>query len=354
MLNDKIQKDELSLLYSLTGDITPLGNGLINQTYLAQRKTGEKIVLQRINTLIFQKPHHITQNIKLISKELKKSEIYNLGILIPVKNLKGEDGGFTKDKSYWRATEYSSELKSVGLIENTKQAEEGGYGFGLFSAALVHINPKNIHETIPDFLNLIRRFEAFKQAVKKDTALRAAECSAEISYLLSQEHICKAWLSYCAKLPVRITHNDTKINNLLFTQDDKAKMVIDLDTVMPGFLMHDFGDMVRTMIPTIDENSAELKSLMIREDIFTALAKGYLKALGFIITKDEVSSLLFGARAMILISALRFLTDYLEGDRYFKITSPKHNLVRCQNQICLNQKIVKDYKKLERILISCI
>jgi hypothetical protein len=352
MLSNKIHKNELMALYGLKDKISPLGDGLINQTYFASTQTGSQIVLQRINTEIFLTPHHITENILVISKELSNSSIYDLDILTPVQNLKGEDSCFTKDGSYWRATKYSSDLKSVNLIENSMQAYEGGFAFGIYSAALIHIDPRSIHETIPNFHDLISRFEKFKIAITQDTVSRVAKCSDEINYILNQRHVCEIWTSYKKKLPLRITHNDTKINNLLFCDNDKARMVIDLDTTMPGLLMHDFGDMVRTMTPTVDENSTNLDQLSIREDIFSSMTKGYLEALNPIITELEISSLLFGAQAITLIMSLRFLTDYLQGDHYFKTTSENHNLERSRNQIRLNKEIVKNYEKLEKIIKS--
>lgn len=335
-------------------EIEPYGNGHINDTYVVNPA---RFIIQRINTNIFKNPYELMENIKNVTAHLREKIIKEGGdpdreTLTVVKTDNGENFLKTEDGCF-RVYKFIENTKTV---ENDKTIEDiynAGKGFGRFQNMLSDYPAHTLHETIKDFHNTVKRVEALKEAIKEDKAGRAESVKEEIEFALS----CARFSDVVVKgiedgsIPVRVTHNDTKINNILF--DDKtgeAVAVIDLDTVMPGSMLYDFGDTLRMGASTGAEDETDLSKVWFDEKIFEEFAKGFLSETKNSLTEREIELLPFSAKLMTYECGIRFLTDYLNGDTYFKIHRPNHNLDRARNQF----KLVKNIEEKETILIDII
>jgi len=328
-----------------------LHGGLINATYLVESELGEKIVLQRVNTTVFTKPELVMENIRLVTRHLKQvaSDSRNLHLLPTTDGasfiLDGEGG-------LWRAFNYLSGCIGHEQVDTPKQAYEAGKAFGTFLTQLNGMDTSNLAETIPDFHHTPQRLETFWTALKEDSQNRAVDLTSYLPFIKE----CTSWageieaLRKAGALPNRVTHNDTKISNVLFDREtQQAVCVIDLDTVMTGTMLYDFGDLVRTSINSASE-AAPATSVNCRLDIFQALAKGYLEATGGTLTSAEKENLVFSAKLITFELAIRFLTDYLNGDQYFRINQPRQNLDRARNQLRLVKLIQENEGTMEEIV----
>lgn len=334
------------------------GSGHINDTYCLYNKQPHEpnYLLQRINHHVFKDVSALTDNIYLVLNYLKKKmqllQQRDLQVLelIPAKNKmlyhKDEDG------NYWRMYVFIKDSKSFDIVETEQQAEEGGRAFGQFQALLSDMNASLLSETIVDFHNILFRLDNFNKALKENKANRAANVQEEIDFILARVTQMRRIydMGQQGLLPKRITHNDTKFNNILFNQQDKAICVIDLDTVMPGYVAYDFGDAIRTIINTAAEDEADLSKIKLNIPLFEAYTKGYLAEAGKFLTANEVKSLLLGVFLLPYMQAVRFLTDYLEGDHYFKIAYPEHNLVRTKAQLHLLKQLEEHEAELQEII----
>jgi aminoglycoside phosphotransferase (APT) family kinase protein len=238
-------------------------------------------------------------------------------------------------------------------VESPAQALEAGRAFGLFQSLLVDLPGKRLHETIPNFHHTRKRFESFLAAVSADKANRASAAKAEIEWALKQEPVVDVVLAALAKkrIPERITHNDTKFNNVMLDmQKHKAMCVVDLDTVMPGSPLYDFGDMVRTTTSPTLEDELDLSKVRMCMPMFKALARGYLENAGSFLTKNERALIAFSGRLITLTIGLRFLTDYLQGDVYFRVHRPQHNLDRCRTQFRLVESIARQEQAMQKFV----
>jgi hypothetical protein len=230
-------------------------------------------------------------------------------------------------------------------------ALEAGRGFGAFAAALAGLGPDAVGEVIPHFHDPVRRFEAFRAAHAADRVGRAAQAARACQDALAFTDVLAHWQSLLdAGLPWRITHNDCKLNNLLFDADGHAICVVDLDTVMPGTLLFDFGDMGRTMLSPVAEDSTELDRVDVRHGHFAALARGYIQGCGELLAPLERDNLVFAARMVTGVIGLRFLTDHLDGDRYFRVAHPLHNLERARNQFALYAALTAQADALQALV----
>lgn len=334
--------------------ITPLGNGLINHTYLVQGNHNA-LVLQKINTQVFTQPHALINNSNIIASHLNEQRHqgkYKLQVVTPITTRDNSLSIDLKCMGVWRALSYQPDSHSIDVISSTQQAYLAAKSFGDFTQALTSLDAGKLVDVIPSFHHLPHRIEQLQQAVKNDHHDRLCRCSDWVEYALSQGELLNEIESISSNLPLRVCHNDTKINNILFDQSEiNSLAIVDLDTCMGGHLMYDFGDMVRTFCSPEPEDSEDLTLVSIREPIFEAICKGYLEALTGTLTPEERVSLWLGARVLPLMVGIRFLTDHLNGDNYFKIKKIDHNLIRAANQLTLYQHLITQAPQLTRYLI---
>ncbi|PLW98993.1 MAG: mucin desulfatase, partial [Marinilabiliales bacterium] len=243
-----------------------------------------------------------------------------------------------EEGNYWRVMNYVKDSHSVDVVETAEQAYEAAKAYAYFQRHLANLPTEGFIETIPDFHSLSWRLQQYDEALQKDAAGRAQSCQAELEFVEQHRHFADKLeaLLESGDIPIRITHNDTKINNVLFNNTTrKGIAVVDLDTIMPGSVLYDFGDMMRTFLSPAAEDEHDLSKVIFRQEIFEALHKGYMEELGDILTDGEKEHLRFGGKIMTFIIGLRFLTDHLNGDVYFKVAREGHNLDRCRVQFRL-------------------
>ena len=341
-------KEEIKEKYGFEGDFIPFGNGHINDTY----KCGG-FVVQKINENVFKDPEKLMENVITVTGHIRKvlekiGADPDKGTLTVVNTLEGKPYCRLSDGSFFRVTRF---------IENTVSYDEvtpellykAAYGFGTFQTMLSDLDGRALHETIKDFHNTPARYRALSEAVRADKCGRVANIKKELEYLESvkDEYSVVTDLLESGRLPTRVTHNDTKINNVLFDKDSgEFVAVVDLDTVMPGSLLYDYGDAVRFAVNGAAEDEPDLSRVCILYDNFEAFTRGFLEAMGKSIDPLEKELLVFSAKLLTLELAIRFLTDYIEGDTYFKTSRPGHNLDRARCQIRFAQLIEENKEKL--------
>lgn len=334
--------------------VSTLGNGLINSTYLV-RSINASFVLQRINNHVFQLPEQVINNAELINLHLLKQKEQGNYSLESIGQISSNKNTLMVDieSGYWRAIQFIPNCYSVEEVETPKQALQAATAFAQFTSALSDFPANQLIEIIPNFHNLTSRIEQLQQAIKKDEKGRLAQCQDLVNACLSQQSFIEKVSEIVKNLPIQVTHNDTKINNLLFnTQTNSPVAVIDLDTCMPGFVMHDFGDMVRTCCSNLPEDGTELEQMAIRLDIFSALTAGYVETFADKLSSIEKESLVIGAQLMPFMVATRFLADFLNGDSYFQINHPQHNLERAKNQFHLYKLLHSAQAQLNDIVLT--
>lgn len=326
------------------------GSGHINDTFLLTFDAGEeekrKVILQRMNREIFKKPVELMENIVGVTSHLKKKIIENGGDpmretlnLIPAKD--GKPYYVDQKGEYWRSYVFITGASCYDQVEKPEDFYESAVAFGNFQRLLSDYPAETLHETIVGFHDTKARFRAFKEAVEKDACGRATAVKDEIDFVLEREDITGVFGELLEKgeLPLRVTHNDTKLNNIMIDdKTGKAICVIDLDTVMPGLAMNDFGDSIRFGASTGAEDEKDLSKIWCSMELFDIYVKGFLEGCGGSLTEKEVELLPMGAKVMTYECGMRFLADYLEGDHYFKIHREEHNLDRARTQF----KLVKD------------
>lgn len=338
---------EVAGLFALAGPVSlaePFGSGHINDTYRVVAG-GQEYVLQRINTDIFRDPAGLMDNVDRVCRHLASKRTGHLTV-VPARS-----GALwaSHEGEAWRVYERVLGVRSYDQIETAEQARQVGEAFGRFQEQLSDLPPPRLVETIPDFHNTARRYERFEAAVAADSHGRVPECAAEVQALRRREPLSRVLAE--RGLPERIVHNDTKLNNVLFSEaTGDALCVVDLDTVMPGLVAADFGDMVRTATNTGAEDDQDLSRVGCDRDIFAALARGYLSAARGFLTKAEVDTLALSGQVLTYELVLRFLTDYLEGDPYFKTHRPRHNLERARAQLRLVESLEEQAAELERVV----
>ena len=314
-------------------DIKPLGSGLINDTFRVYTDGADDYVLQRINNAIFKDVELLQHNIDCATAHIRKKGGMTLTFL-PCKAT--GKSYWTDGETYWRVSVFIKDSFTYDTV-NPEYSYYAGKAFGQFEAMLADI-PDTLGETIPDFHNMELRARQLKEAVQADAAGRMKE--PEVQAILKdlqqyEEEMCKAERLYReGKLPKRICHCDTKVNNMLFDKDGNVLCVIDLDTLMPSFVFSDFGDFMRTAANTVAEDDPAIEKVALRMDIFEAFAKGYIEGATFL-TPIEKENLPYAACLFPYMQAVRFFADYINGDTYYKIQYPEHNLVRTRNQVAL-------------------
>jgi hypothetical protein len=334
------------------------GSGHINDTYCVSfDQAGQRVrhVVQRINHKVFKDPPRLMENIERVTRHalatLKAAgnpQAYR-HTLTCIPALDGRFYANDKDGNFWRVYPFIEGARGYDELETNEQAYQAARAFGEFQKLAATLGGERLHETIPDFHHTPKRLEALKAAVSLDSSGRAKECAAEIDFAFAHAADCSRVTDMIAtgEIPERVVHNDTKLNNVLL--DDataEGVCVIDLDTTMPGSVLYDFGDMVRTATPPTREDDPDPDDSTVRLDRFEALACGYLSSAVFL-TDSEREMLAFSGKLITLEVGIRFLTDYLNGDVYFKIKRQRHNLDRCRNQFAFVRALQKNMSAME-------
>jgi hypothetical protein len=356
---------DISLQFQIYGEIVdaePCMVGNINETYTATYDQGGTLVRyihQRINHEVFRQPERVMQNLQRVTQHLRsklveggaKEATRRAITIIPTHD--GTPFYKTSDGEYWRTFLFIEGVRTFEAVENSSQAYEAGRAFGEFQSLLVDLPGERLFETIPYFHHTRKRFEAFQGALAKDPVNRAAVVQAEIDWVLSRESLCDVILEGLASgsLTERITHNDTKFNNVMLdVKTGKATCVVDLDTVMPGSPLYDFGDMVRTTTSPTLEDETDLNKVGMQMPVFESLARGYFESAGTFLTPAERALIAFSGKLMTFTIGLRFLTDYLAGDTYFRVQRPTHNLDRSRTQFRLVESIEKQEEAMQKFV----
>ena len=336
-------------------EAAPYGTGHINDTYVANYRQVEgsfRYIFQRINHAIFKNPPALMENVARVTShvrrklEERRADPIARRVLTLVPTREGRTWHEDADGNHWRCYLFIERATTYDQITTAAQAREAAKAFGLFQKQLADLPPPRLHETIPGFHHSRQRFNALRAAIEEDPCNRAAAVKRDIEFCLRHEAMVDVLLALQARgvLPERVTHNDTKLNNVML--DDatgEGVCVIDLDTVMPGLTLYDFGDMCRTGCSPTAEDERDLSKVEARMDMFEALVRGYLATAGVFLTPVEKDHLVFSARLITFEIGIRFLTDHLRGDRYFKIHRPGHNADRARVQF----KMIESFERLE-------
>jgi len=338
--------------------VSPIGSGHIHDSYLVSTLQPETpdYLLQRINHKVFPNISDLTGNILRVTSHLQQKLGSFTGQPFQVIRLIPATGGGwwfnDPDGNYWRMYEYIAGSHCYDRLENPDRAFQAGFAFGTFQALTADMDTTSLVEILPGFHHVGKRLRQFREALRLDRVGRASQVAAEVLTIGLHAHEMQkiTRLVEDGQIPLRVTHNDTKCNNVLFDEHDKAIAVIDLDTVMPGTTLCDFGDAIRTGASTATEDEADTSKIGIDLCLFEAYSKGYLQAARNILTQTEIDHLSFSARVMTYTIGLRFLTDYLDGDRYYKIADPDHNLQRARAQFKLLQSMEKQAAKMDAII----
>ncbi|KGE12272.1 phosphotransferase enzyme family protein [Sphingobacterium deserti] len=340
------------------------GSGHINDTFCVKTNNpkGESYLLQRINHHIFTDIPALMQNTKIVLDHLKLKlahrgpEVVEKSTLTLVPTLSGNLYHKDAEDGYWRMFILLEDTKSYDIVETEAQAYSGGQAFGEFQMQLADLDANALVEVLPNFHNIDFRMGNLREAVAKDSAKRVSEVSDLLRFIADRETIMRSILMRAEKgeLPLRITHNDTKFNNVLLDKDDNVQCVIDLDTVMPGYVAYDFGDAIRTVINSAAEDEPDITKVKLDIALFSAYTNGYMQAAKHFLTAAEIESLLEGVFLLPFMQAVRFLTDYLNGDIYYKIQYPSHNLVRTKAQLKLVEELEIEKQQLRSILYASL
>jgi Ser/Thr protein kinase RdoA (MazF antagonist) len=342
-------------------EVKPLGTGLINDTYKVTTNENDApdYVLQRINNAIFQDVDMLQSNIMAVTNHIRRKleaageDDIDRKVLRFIETVDGKTYWFDGE-NYWRISVFIPRAKTYEAV-NPEYSYYAGVAFGDFQSKLADI-PDKLGETIPDFHNMEFRLKQLHEAVANNAAGRVAE----VKYYLDEiekraEEMCKAERLYReGKLPKRICHCDTKVNNMMFDEDGKVLCVIDLDTVMPSFIFSDYGDFLRTAANTGDEDDKDLNNVNFNMEIFKAFTKGYLESAKSFLTPIEIENLPYAATLFPYMQCVRFLADYINGDTYYKIKYPEHNLVRTKAQFKLLQSAEQCIPEMKAFIKECL
>ncbi len=340
----------------------PYGEGHINDTYSVCLQDSDgvisRVILQRINSYVFKDVDGLMNNIVGVTNFLKKKIIAEGGdpqreTLTVIPTVSGDNYYRDNEGGCWRMYLFVENTETYQTIRNAEDFYNCGVSFGNFQRMLADYDTSGLIETIKDFHNTVKRFEALKQAIKKDKAGRAGKVRDEIKFALDREKDVGVLVELLesGKMPYRVTHNDTKLNNILIDKKTKKGVcVIDLDTVMPGAACYDFGDSIRFGASTAAEDETDLSKVSMSIELFEVFTKGYMSVAGEFLTPIEIDSLAIGAKIMTFECGIRFLTDYLNGDVYFKIHREDHNLDRCRTQFKLVQDMEEKMDLMKEIV----
>ena len=360
-----VHLDAIAGRFALAGPIIwieQLRGGHINDSYrvLARRDDGVEVpyLLQHVNPSVFPDAVRVMENIAYVTRHLgahRRAGHTRRDTLTLVPTVSGAAWMEDAARSCWRTYTFISGTHVRERADRPREAFEAARAFGEFLRLLADYRGPELHLTIPGFHDTAARFGQLDFAASRDSAGRAAGVAAELETLRAHRRIADVLppLLESGALPTRIVHNDAKISNVLLDdRDESARCIVDLDTVMPGSLLHDFGDMVRSMATPTDEDEPDLAKIAVQPDLFDAVARGFLEGVGRVITQRERELLVFAGKLITLEQSVRFLTDYLEGDRYYRNTRGDQNLRRAQAQLALFLSLTDRERELEAIVSS--
>ena len=342
---------------------SPIGSGHINESWLITTEpvTACDYVLQRMNHHVFKDIPGLMNNILIVTRHIETKirsgdpATEGLSALQLIPTLTNEY--FHKDNggNFWRMYNFLPGTKSYDIVENKSKAYEGGKAFGNFQYLTADIAVESLTETIPAFHDINKRLQTFRNIVKDNPVNKVKEVLQEINFVEQRAEEMKTILKLGAagKIPLRITHNDTKFNNILFDGNEKAICIVDLDTVMPGYVLYDFGDAIRTGASRAEEDEKDLSKVTIDPGLFEAYTRGYLSIASRFLNETEKKHLAFSAKFMTYLIGLRFLTDHIDGDHYFRIHFENHNLQRAKAQFRLLESMEGSFEKMKEIVDKC-
>ena len=340
MSNRVYSQEELAAALASMGvtdqtDVSRYGSGHINDTFKVETRRGVRFILQRVNTDIFPQ-EMLKDNVIRVTKHLADKGVKSLVV-----------SGY---ENPWRLYEFLEGYTSVDVVTNPKEAELAAGAFAKFQNDLADLPPPRLGEIIPRFHDTVDRLRLLDEAAARDVAGRKAKVSAELAFIDARRNDAARIVTMMktGEIPERITHNDTKINNVMLAPDG-TNVVIDLDTTMPGSALYDFGDMIRTSTAAAAEDERDLSKVYSKKEYFEALVSGYLAKAKFL-NEAEKANLAFSGRLITLPIGIRFLTDYLSGDTYFRTAYDEHNLVRCRTQLKMVESMEAQSAEYEAIV----
>lgn len=344
--------DEILLLYgiqSADAKIETFGDGLINHTWKVCTADVEYI-LQQVNDAVFKNPAAIDQNTCRLKDFLTQNYPEYL-FVSPLPALSGNTL-IRRNEGYFRLFPFIKDSHTINVILKPEDAFEAARQFGKFSLLLNSFEADTLAVTLPDFHNLNLRYHQFLNALNTASPERTEKSKSCISFILQNDHIVSAYNRICSEnsLSKRVIHHDTKISNVLFDKQDKGICVIDLDTVMSGYFISDVGDMMRTYLSAVSEEETDLSKITIRKEFFKAIYNGYMEQMEAVLTETEKGFFIYAGKFIILMQAIRFLTDYLQNDSYYGQDYEGHNLNRAKNQIELLKKYLEIENELKEII----
>lgn len=346
---------EIARRFPIDGDVASVSqikSGHINETYLVTTEEGSRYILQWINRYVFPNVEAIMQNMSAISAFLREHHKGKMAMISYIDTLDGHNYYDDGQGGAWRLYRFVPDSICLQRAETAEDFYQSARGFGGFQYALRDFPAEKLKETIENFHDTEDRYKKFREAIEADECGRLQKVEREVDFALKREERSSRLqkLRREGELPVRATHNDTKINNVLLDKDTRqALCVIDLDTVMPGLSAHDFGDAIRFGASTAAEDETDLSKVRLNLDYFRAFTRGFLESCPSL-TDMEVKALAQGAYAMTMECGIRFLTDYLMGDKYFAIDREKHNLDRCRTQFTLAEDMERKWDEMEKIV----
>lgn len=353
--------EQVSRLFCIKGTFTgyrPIQIGNVNQTYEVDFVTSEgqtkSYLIQNVNTYAFRRPVQLMENIDRVTEHIRRKKPDQISLHFhhtADRKIYVADGD-----NFWRMTNFIPSVTYNSVIDPTV-VRNAGRAFGEFQMLLSDFDITQLHETIPGFHDTRLRYRQLQSAMKANPVGRRYEVEGDLEYLMRvREEACRLTdMQKAGLLPLRVTHNDTKINNVLFDPDDKsALVVVDLDTVMPGLVGHDFGDAIRFAANTEPEDSPHTEDVSLDMDVFTDFTDGFLEMTANTLTPAEIETLPLSCFSLTVELATRFLTDYLLGDPYFNIKSPEHNLLRTRCQIALSHDMHRHRDEMTEIVHECI
>ena len=352
-----MNKQELTKIaeqFAIEGNIKkiePYGEGHINVTYLLTTDK-KRYILQKMNTNVFKNTDKLMRNICLVTDYLKTQKVETLNVIY-TKNKKP----YLKGKENYRVYSFIENTTSYQICPNEKVFKNAGSAFGKFQNYLSKFDASKLYEIIKNFHNTPKRFLDFKKALKADIKGRAKTCKKEIQFVLDhKDKISKVVDGLTNKtIPLRVTHNDTKLNNILMdAKTDKGKAIIDLDTIMPGSILYDFGDSIRFGASTAVEDEKDLSKVHFSLSLFKTYATGFLKEVKSSLKTEEIKLIPYGCFLMTFECGMRFLADYLEGDTYFATKYSDHNLIRCRTQFKLAEEMENSFEQMDKIISKII
>ncbi len=367
-MNADVVLPEVAEAFDLPGvglDVACLASGHINDTYamgFSQSGTRVRYVFQRINTKIFTDPAALMDNVRRVTEAAWETLRRDSGVadisrrtLRVVSARDGKPYHEDREGNFWRCYPFIEGARTYDIVSHERQAYAAARAFGAFQVQVADLPGPRLAEIIPNFHHTRSRFERLRGAVEKDACDRLRDAGLEWNFVREREDVSDVLLDLAARgdIPERVTHNDTKLNNVMIDDTTgEGICVIDLDTVMPGLALYDFGDMIRTATSPAAEDETDVSLVRLQMPMFEALARGYLESAGGMLNAVERAHLPFSGKLIALETGMRFLTDYLEGDVYFKTKRPRHNLDRARTQFALVASVEAQEEEMQRFVAA--